>query len=68
VLVKWWLLALPHYLIVGLLAGGGIAWTTGNETATRWMLGGGGLIGLLVLVAGILLLFTARYPVGCSTS
>src|ERR687883_1184746 len=25
VLVKWWLLAIPHYLIVGVFAGGGMA-------------------------------------------
>ncbi|MEO7752007.1 MAG: DUF4389 domain-containing protein, partial [Terracoccus sp.] len=31
VLVKWWLLALPHYLIVGLLVGGGTwAWNRGG--------------------------------------
>jgi hypothetical protein len=52
VLVKWWLLAIPHYLIVGLFLGGG------------WMAvhAGGGLVGLLVLIAGFALLFTGRYP------
>jgi hypothetical protein len=61
VLVKWWLLALPHYLIAGFFVGGGswLAWRTGQDNAS-W--GGGGLIGLLVLVAGIALLFTGRYP------
>jgi hypothetical protein len=61
VLVKWWLLALPHYLIAGIFVGGGswLAWRTGQDNAS-W--GGGGLIGLLVLVAGITLLFTGRYP------
>lgn len=60
VLVKW-LLAIPHLLIVGLLVGGGIRWT--------WVWGefrvdpsSGGLLGLLVLVAGVILLFTGRYP------
>jgi hypothetical protein len=48
VLVKWWLLAIPQYLIVAIFAGG--AW------------GGGGLIGLLVLFAGLALLFTGNYP------
>jgi F0F1-type ATP synthase membrane subunit c/vacuolar-type H+-ATPase subunit K len=48
VLVKWWLLAIPHYIIVGLLAGGAGL--------------GGGLIGILVLVAVVILMFTARYP------
>lgn len=52
VLVKWWLLAIPHYLIVGLFTSG---W---------WMEEGGGLIGAVVLVAGLALLFTGRYPRG----
>jgi hypothetical protein len=33
VLVKWWLLALPHYLIVGVFAGG--AWA-GLNAASHW--------------------------------
>jgi hypothetical protein len=60
-LVKWWLLALPHYLVVGVFAGGAWAgWNAGNDSA-MWT-SGGGLIGLLVCVAGIVLLFTGRYP------
>ena len=60
-LVKWWLLALPQYLIVGVFAGGAWAgWNASNDQAT-WT-SGGGLIGLLVLIAGIVLLFTGRYP------
>jgi uncharacterized protein DUF4389 len=61
VLVKWWLLALPHYLVVAVFAGG--AWAGYNEANgdPAW-LSGGGLIGLLVLFAGIVLLFTGRYP------
>ncbi len=60
-LVKWWLLALPHYLVVGVFAGGALAgWNASNDQAT-WT-SGGGLIGLLVLIAGIVLLFTGRYP------
>jgi hypothetical protein len=58
VLVKWWLLAIPHYLIVGLLLGGVWAAADGD----RWEIGGFGLISLLALVAGVLLLFTGRYP------
>jgi hypothetical protein len=65
VLVKWWLLAIPHYIIVGLLVGGGLAWTARSETWGTWSLGaGGGVIGVLVFVAALLLLFTARYPAG----
>ncbi|MFI7495955.1 DUF4389 domain-containing protein [Kocuria sp. M4R2S49] len=61
VLVKWWLLAIPHLLIIGVLAGGGSTWSsTGDDgtTTTGW---GPSLLGLLVLVAGVLLLFTGRY-------
>jgi hypothetical protein len=64
VLVKWWLLAIPHYLVLGvLLGGGGIGWSSGwHEHGGRWGGGGPGLIGLLVLFAGVALLFTTRYP------
>ena len=64
VLVKWWLLAIPHYFIVGIFLGGGSYaasrvddwfWTVGFET---------GLIGVLVLFAGIALLFIGSYPRG----
>ncbi|MFE7631401.1 DUF4389 domain-containing protein [Kocuria sp. NPDC057446] len=62
VLVKWWLLAIPHLLIVGVLTGGG-TWSTSRSgddgtTTTSW---GPSLLGLLVLVAAVILLFTGRY-------
>jgi hypothetical protein len=60
VLVKWWLLALPHYLVVAVFAGG--AWAAWTGAGTEWMFDSGGLIGLLVLFAGVVLLFTGRYP------
>jgi hypothetical protein len=61
VLVKWWLLALPHYLIVAVFAGG--AWAGWNASNEHWTwTSAGGLIGLLVFIAGILLLFTGQYP------
>jgi hypothetical protein len=65
VLVKSWLLALPHLLIVGLFAGGGVWIGTSSADAGAWDdgWGAGGLVGLLVLVAGIVLLVTGRYPV-----
>jgi uncharacterized protein DUF4389 len=61
VLVKWWLLALPHYLVVAVFAGG--AWAGFNAASDdgAWT-SGSGLIGLLVLIAGVVLLFTGRYP------
>ena len=63
VLVKWWLLALPHYLIVGVFTGGAFAGYNGASDGDAWAYGGG-LIGLLVLIAGIALLFANRYPRG----
>lgn len=66
VLVKWWLLAIPHYLVVGVLLGGGwFLWGGGWDRGWDdggW--GGPGLIGLLVLFAGVALLVTTRYPPG----
>ncbi len=68
VLVKWWLLALPQYLILGFLVGGGL-WTYDAASGGRFLsqpvataATSGGLIGLLVLIAGVALLFTAWYP------
>ncbi|MEU9860163.1 DUF4389 domain-containing protein [Streptomyces sp. NPDC047971] len=51
VLVKWWLLAIPHYLVIAVFAGG--------MRASWWS---GGLITLLTLFAAIALAFTGRYP------
>jgi hypothetical protein len=57
VLVKWWLLAIPQYIVVGVFAGGG--WGSEHN-------GGGwpGLIAVLVFFAAVALLFTGRYPRG----
>jgi hypothetical protein len=66
VLVKWWLLAIPHYLVLGVLLGGsGYAWrgSWDDDGGGRWG-GSPGLILLLVLFAAIALLFTTRYPRG----
>ena len=49
VLVKWWLLAIPQYLVIALLAGGGAS-------------GGGGLIALLALIAIVIYAFSGSYP------
>jgi hypothetical protein len=58
VLVKWWLLAIPHYLVVAIFAGG---WAFGGTMGWRDT-GGGGLISLLAVIAGIILLVRGRYP------
>jgi hypothetical protein len=60
VLVKSWLLAIPHYIVVGFFAGGG-AWLAWKNDTNSFRYGGG-LIGILVLVAVVVLLFTGRYP------
>ncbi len=66
VLVKWWLLAIPQYIIVAIFTGN---WVYGSAWGDRWYGWawtpiGGGLIGILVLFAGVALLFTGRYPRG----
>jgi Domain of unknown function (DUF4389) len=62
VLVKTWLLAIPHYIVVAVFIGGG-AWAAW-EAGDRALQYGGGLVGVLVLIAVIALLFTGRYPRG----
>ena len=51
VLIKWWLLALPHYVIVGVFTGGALM--------LGWHVG---LLTLLVFFAVVALLVTGRYP------
>ncbi len=69
-LVKWWLLAIPHYILVGIFLGGGgwgWTWTWGWGWGWRddgWSGGFPGLVVTLVLFAGVALLFLARYPRG----
>jgi hypothetical protein len=50
-LVKWWLLAIPHYIVLALFIGCG--WI-------RWP----GLTWVLVFFAAVALLFTGKYPRG----
>ena len=61
VLVKWWLLAIPHYVVIGFLGGG---WWLGwwEPSDARWAGESPGLIGVLVLIAAVILMFTGRYP------
>jgi hypothetical protein len=59
-LVKWWLLALPHYIVIGFFAGSGwFAWQWGEG---RWQGPGGGLIAFLTIDAALVLTATGRYP------
>ena len=60
-LVKWWLLAIPQYIIVGLFTGSGLwfAWQYGEQQHS-WA--GLGLIGILAVIAAVVLLMTGRYP------
>jgi Domain of unknown function (DUF4389) len=60
-LIKW-LLALPHYVIIAFFIGGGGYAAYNGDTSANWT--SGGLIGLLVVIAGIALLVTGRYPRG----
>jgi hypothetical protein len=60
VLVKWWLLAIPHYIVLAVLSGGGAAIWSGNDDEWLWS-SSGGLIGILVFIAGVALLVTGRY-------
>lgn len=66
VLVKWWLLAIPQYIIVAVLGG----WTAGAPgvlgawDGRDWWDGWPGLIGVLVFIGAIALLFAGRFPRG----
>jgi hypothetical protein len=66
VLIKTWLLALPQYLVVGALIGGGWSLLGGvGSFASRSEAGVAlSLLGALVLVAAVILLFTGRYRAG----
>ena len=55
-----WLLAIPHYIVVGILLGGSrTAWASTGESVSVSVIG---LLPWLVVVAMVVLLFTARYP------
>jgi hypothetical protein len=72
VLVKWWLLAIPHYIIVSFLTGGwtwkmeGLEWQVGDRLwhVDKWQIGGEGmgLISVMAIFAGVCLLFAGKYP------
>ncbi|WP_369029687.1 DUF4389 domain-containing protein [Streptomyces adonidis] len=51
VLVKWWLLAVPHYIVVGFFLGGyHLGW---------W---DGGLVAVLTVIAALAMTVTGKYP------
>ena len=63
VLVKWWLLAIPHYLIIGFLVTNWWGWNTAGDDGFGFgPVGSGGLFGLLVVITAIVLLITGKYP------
>ena len=61
VLVKWWLLAIPQYIIIGLFTGSG-AWFAWRFGSADFNSAGVGLIGILALIAAVILLVTGEYP------
>jgi hypothetical protein len=66
VLVKSWLLAIPHLLVVGVLAGSPRTWVAASDDdfagADRYSASGAvSLLSLLAFIAGVILLFTGRY-------
>jgi hypothetical protein len=61
-LVKWWLLAIPHYLVIMFFVGGGgfLLWQWGDQGPGF----DGGLVTLLSLIAAVMLMFTGSFPRG----
>ena len=64
VLIKWWLLAIPHYLVL-LAFYGGARWFATDDNGD-WEVGYTrvSLIIVLLVIAVVALLFTGRYPRG----
>ena len=63
VLVKWWLLAIPHYLVVGILLGRRLR--TSRRTTDEWGAGFQRRADRAArLFAGVALLFTDALPAG----
>ncbi|WP_017623910.1 DUF4389 domain-containing protein [Nocardiopsis chromatogenes] len=70
VLVKWWLLAIPHYLVLMAFLGGTtfVVMDGGDKgygaVAAEAAASGIGLTTVLLLIVAVALLFTGRYPQG----
>ena len=69
VLIKSWLLALPHLVVIGLVTATSASWWAARSTSSTVAAGDGSagtagisLLGVLVLIAGVVLLVTRRYP------
>lgn len=62
-LIGWWLLGVPQYLVAGIFAGGagGIGWS-GHGDVVDVAVRNGGVIGILVFAAVLVLLFRGEYP------
>jgi hypothetical protein len=61
-LLRWWVIALPHYLIALVFVGAGPVLI--GRAADWFAPVQAGVLTLLALMAGVVLLFTGRYPQG----
>ncbi len=65
VLVKWWLLAIPHWIVVSIFGGASFLWWTWGDNRDGnwgWQAPLGGLRPALLIFAAIATLFTGNYP------
>jgi hypothetical protein len=62
VLVKWWLLAIPHYIVLSVFFGWSSTWIdVDGDTTTIVRASSIGLLGVLTLIAAVALLFRGRH-------
>jgi hypothetical protein len=61
VLVKWWLLAIPHYIVLAVFLGGTTTWiAVDGDTISVVRFSSAGLLAVLTMIAAIALLFRGR--------